>query len=313
MPESLTDIQLLLRRILSHPQRGATRREDLAMDIALKCVIAPVIFGAFLYFVSGIRMHRAAGMMLTFPALNGITLAFSPNALSLPSGMLPMIAVNGLLCLAFIQLFEVISSHLSQQWWIGKCLFFLGCAIWYGASRVMIPVPITWQPPFIGGYAVLAAAVTIVLWYHRPVAKAGGIRVPILDFLKDQKLWGRIGLFEGIFIAVLAFDHRGSTIFAGQLGAAPLLPLFGLAVIAEGTDPVQELKRVKISVLLGPIFAMSFVFVLAPRSALVDLIGALMMLLGAWTLCFLGIWLLSLVFQLIETRSQGPHTASPTQ
>jgi hypothetical protein len=283
------------------------------MDIAVKIVIAPIIFGAFLYFVSGIRMHRAAGMMLTFPALNGITLAFSPNALSLASGMLPMIAVNGLLCLAFIQLFEVISSHWPQQRWIGRYLFFLGCAIWYGASRMTIPVPITWQSPFIAGYAILAVAVTIVLWYNRPVAKAGGIRVPILNFLKDQKLWGRIGLFEGIFIAVLAFDHWGSTIFAGQLGAAPLLPLFGLAVIAEGTDPVQKLKRVKISILLGPIFAMSFVFVLAPRSALVDLIGALMMLLGAWMLCFLGIWLLSLAFQLIETRAQGPHTASATQ
>jgi hypothetical protein len=283
------------------------------MDIAVRIVIAPIIFGAFLYFVSGIRMHRAAGMMLTFPALNGITLAFSPNALNLASGMLPMIAVNGLLCLAFIELFEAISSHWPQQRWIGRYLFFLGCAIWYGASRMTIPVPITWQPPFIAGYAILAVAVTIVLWYNRPVAKAGEIRVPILNFLKDQRLWGRIGLFEGIFIAVLAFDHWGSTIFAGQLGAAPLLPLFGLAVIAEGKDPVQELKRVKISVLLGPIVAMSFVFVLAPRSALVDLIGALMMLLGAWMLCFLAIWLLSLAFHLIETRAQGPHTASATQ
>jgi hypothetical protein len=75
----------------------ALRCEDSAVDIAVKIVIAPIIFGAFLYFVSGIRMHRAAGMMLTFPALNGITLAFSPNALSLASGMLPMIAVNGVL------------------------------------------------------------------------------------------------------------------------------------------------------------------------------------------------------------------------
>jgi hypothetical protein len=283
------------------------------MDIAVRIVIAPINFGAFLYFVSGIRMHRAAGMMLTFPALNGITLAFSPNALSLASGMLPMIAVNGLLCLAFIELFEAISPHWPQQRWIGRYLFSLGCAIWYGASRMTTPVPITWQPPFIAGYAILAVAVTIVLWYNRPAAKAGGIRVPILNFLKDQRLWGRIGLFEGFFIAVLAFDHWGSTIFAGQLGAAPLLPLFGFAVIAEGKDPVQELKRVKISVLLGPIFAMSFVFVLAPRSALVDLIGALMTLLGAWMLCFLAIWLLSLAFHLIETRAQGPHTASATQ
>jgi hypothetical protein len=258
-------------------------------------------------------MHRAAGMMLTFPALNGITVAFSPNAPTLASGMLPMIAINGLLCLAFIEFFEVISSHWPQQRWTGRYLLFLGCPIWYGASRVTIPVPITWQPLFIAGYAILAVAITVVLWYNRPVAKAGGIRVPILNFLKDQKLWGRIGLFEGIFVAVLAFDHWGSTIFAGQLGAAPLLPLFGLAVIAEGTDPVQELKRVKISVLLGPIFAMSVVFVLAPRSALVDLFGALMMLLGAWMSCFLGIWFLSLAFQLIETRAQGPHTASATQ
>jgi hypothetical protein len=119
-------------------------------------------------------------------------------------------------CVSHSFKFEVISSHWPKQRWIGRYLFFLGCAIWYGASRMTIPVPITWQPPFIAGYAILAAAVTIVLWYNRPVAKAGGIRVPILNFLKDQKLWGRIGLFEGIFIAVLAFDHWGSTILPGN-------------------------------------------------------------------------------------------------
>jgi hypothetical protein len=77
--------------------------ELLTPELATKLLGGSAIFLAYLFFLEVVRdrMTGVAGMLLTFPTLNGIGLLFaqSPDAQSKASSMMPMIPLNGVLFL----------------------------------------------------------------------------------------------------------------------------------------------------------------------------------------------------------------------
>src|SRR5215471_10110029 len=73
------------------------------VQFLLKAVVGTCLFAVILWCAQSSN-PRAAGMLLTFPALNGLGLlmAESDNLHLMGRAMLPMIALNGLLCAAYI-------------------------------------------------------------------------------------------------------------------------------------------------------------------------------------------------------------------
>src|SRR5947208_14736460 len=73
------------------------------VPLILQAVVGTGLFTLILWCAQS-HNPRAAGMMLTFPALNGLGLltAESQDLHLMAQAMLPMIALNGLLCAAYI-------------------------------------------------------------------------------------------------------------------------------------------------------------------------------------------------------------------
>jgi hypothetical protein len=70
--------------------------------VLLRTAGGTLLFVAFLWMVR-VDDHRIAGMLLTFPMLNGIGLVSArANAKQLSKSMLPVIALNGLMCFLFV-------------------------------------------------------------------------------------------------------------------------------------------------------------------------------------------------------------------
>src|SRR5690349_5811211 len=81
----------------------------------LKALLGTGLFALILWCAQS-RHPRVAGMMLTFPALNGLGLltAESHNPHLMARAMLPMIALNGLLCATYIIAQRQLLSRLPQ-------------------------------------------------------------------------------------------------------------------------------------------------------------------------------------------------------
>src|SRR5262249_38057632 len=104
------------------------------MPFILKAVLGTCLFTLILWCAQSSN-PRVAGMMLTFPALNGLGLltAQSYDLDLMARAMLPMIALNGLLCATYITAQRQLLGrlpHLSPQvtvWTLlGACVVLWG-------------------------------------------------------------------------------------------------------------------------------------------------------------------------------------------
>jgi apolipoprotein N-acyltransferase len=114
----------------------------------------------------------------------------------------------------------------------------------------------------------------------------------------DKQTLRRTALFTVTLFAVLIASALGKNTIAGQLGAAPLLPLFALFTIATGDGALTKLKSSKVTVPLGPVFAMAFVSWFAEKVYQADVWHGLLAMIAGWSVCFISIvavnWFISL-------------------
>jgi hypothetical protein len=206
---------------------------------------------------------RIAGMMLTFPALNGMSLMLAPVADKRAMGraMLGSIALNGCNGLAFIALFWVAvrmgAAPREAAWPLAVTLFVPWLAACWVLGRVTPPT----ERGFVWGFVLLAPLVAAALWITCPGAT--GVALSHGELVSANAL--RILLFALAMALLLAVaDALGDAhALVGRLGAFPLLPLFSLATIAEAEAAVGpglgRLAVVAPAMLLGLLLAMAFV------------------------------------------------------
>jgi len=75
-------------------------------------------------------------------------------------------------------------------------------------------------------------------------------------FVSDHATRFRLGMFAALFLAMQLFALSDFASFAGQLGAAPILPLFALYFMGNDSS---VLRTALASVLIGPVIACGFV------------------------------------------------------
>ncbi len=275
------------------------------MIAILKIVAATLVFAGFLYLIDLARgkAAMAGGMLLTFPAVNGLTLLFAgtPSARVMSETMLPMIAFNGFMCLGFILAFSSLqrSTRFQKRPDVARWTLVVICTgVWIFVALATVPVHRAYQFYFVCSYLVVAAAM-IALNFQRERANAimparSSPREALARLLNPQTTL-RILLFVLTMSAVLLAGALGASGFVGVLGAAPLLPLFGLFALSKSDDSLAALRSLESTVLLGAVVAMAFVMGFSAVADPAHPLFGFLLLLAGWALCLLAIWLVSSV------------------
>ncbi len=236
--------------------------------ILLRTAGGTLLYVAFLWLVQ-IDDWRVAGMMLTFPMLNGMALVSARgNAGATGQSMVPVVTLNGAMCFLFT---------LALAWWetaranplaltLLATVLWICVYAWLETRNVIVPAR-TWTP-----YAALCVIASVALTYwlwpacvevvrSAPV-RAGGMAGVLED-------WLRILLFAISLLVVFGTAHfyRDAYAAIGRLGALPIVPLFGLYTVASAlaSDPaaVPKLETLRSMVPIGWMIALLFAVLLA--------------------------------------------------
>jgi len=237
-----------------------------------------VLLGTFVYaiiLVLAAPYSSAAGLMLTFPALNGLALLYAEqeNVSGMAKSMLWMPVVNGVLCASYIFLFLAL-AHIAYANWLALALLAFIAALWLGIvrqKRIRDGIPSERQKTyalvltFLGAILLIGAFLTID--GSGPTTTTPYATNVVQDAWRTISInWYKVALFAAAFAAFLVLSERLKLSDAAQgiLAGLPLVPFGGLVSIAGyGGDisaRIAALKGMGVGVWLGPAVAIWFVF-----------------------------------------------------
>ena len=281
-----------------------------------KFVLATLLFIGYRYVASRSRgwLKDASGMMLTFPAVNGIGFVAADTApLEMAGAMLPMIALNGALAFFMISLLlskvdDAAPRPIRQA--RARVLASTGAAIWLVFAFVLY-----WQqlyvPPsaFLWATAAYAVLGTFV-WGCSTAPAADGLSRPVSPFWATEKKSIRTFMLLLLILLVATYAGANHTAIA-QLSAMPLLPLLGLCAAAQQDDWLETLQLSKRTVLLGPVVAMTFAACipnyLRLSGALEDTMHNMLVVAVGWLACLAIIAVISVLDHGLKGRSELPR------
>lgn len=246
---------------------------------------------------------NAAGLMLTFPALNGLGFLYAERS-SIPDmarSMLFMPVVNGGLCAAYIYAFLYL-ERLAPGPWLGWLLLGPTVLAWrliVTTRTIRNGVPDSRRIPYAAAAVVVGA---LAVWIadasnsgfpaHQPAHPDGFLQSALQTIATN---WFKIVLFVVGVVALLYFSERVSDSFRGVLAGLPLVPFGGLLSIAIMPPPDRApiFRGMGIGIWLGPAIAILFVLAIstyfsrrAPlRSPLGDFLVRFAAVVGGWSAC----------------------------
>jgi hypothetical protein len=263
---------------------------------------------------------HAAGLMLTFPALNGLAFFFAeqPSIGPMARSMLWLPVINGSLCAAFMVVFLRLLGHVNETALAGS-LALAVVAAW---------ILIAFRPQVIGGiperrqlpYAIICTLAGLLLVALAHVLLPGVHFGPADSSIFSWQSIDRTILSSGMKIVLFALalavflaattDRRVPDGVRGVLAGLPLVPFGALFSVAALSDlDAKEQQRVfenmLRSVALSPAVAIWFIYgfsrylksrVIVSSSKL-DGLNRFASLIVAWTLC--GLMIASLSWALI--------------
>ena len=258
-------------------------------------------------------LPAAAGLMLTFPALNGLAFLYSEDerAAAIARSMLWMPAINGVLCAGYISVFALVATVRSATL-VAWGLVGLDVALWLACvsrERVRKGVAREHQLAFVVAMTVigvvLAAGGAFEAAYlagadlHSQIAPGSDGANWIAAALGRSQL--KIGLFAlalVIFFSSIAFLPISDST-RGILSGLPLVPIGGLVAIAGDAGisldaRLHVLRGMMSGVWLGPAVAAWFILVLSRffgtraklRSPVGDRLVRAVSLLAGWGAAF---------------------------
>jgi hypothetical protein len=265
---------------------GVAARAAIASKMkTLGSLASRVVIGTGIYVVIialAAPLPTAAGLMLTFPALNGLAFYFSEDerATAVAKTMLWMPIVNGALCAAYILLFVFLAEATSPTA-VGWSLLPIAAVLWYAwvsRDHVRAGIDPSLQLRFaiaatlVGG--VLAAA-TLLVFAHLGVSPPriasafdSADHGHIVDAIARGKL--KIALFALTLWVLVAgiqyFPISDST--RGILAGLPVVPFGGLVSVAGDASIGADARRAAFlgmiaSVWLGPPIAVWYILVVS--------------------------------------------------
>ena len=209
------------------------------------------------------RYHdkRIAGVLLTFPILNGIGILTGGDPLAVANSIYVVVVVNGLLlfvAIRFVDVLPPLPPGLSANATLAARLI-VWTALWaVGAWSV-----VTWRDSLPGpgvlitAQCVFAALVGGLAWRAPRKAEHAPARVPFLTFWSSAAGRTRLALFTLCCIALLVAANSWESKWVGMLSALPLPGLFAVATLSV-LEARKDFAVIGDSVLFGPIFVIAF-------------------------------------------------------
>jgi hypothetical protein len=224
-------------------------------------------------------LPAAAGLMLTFPALNGLAFYFSENerAAAIAKTMFFMPIVNGALCAAYVALFLLLARVLPPTE-VGWGLLVAAALAWYAwvsrrhvragiapAAQAKLAIATT-----LAGIALATATIlALVRLGALPTGEASAAVPASVSWIANALARGelKIALFAvtlAVFVVAIHFFPMGDST-RGILAGLPIVPFGGLLSIGvdSALDPhvrVATYLGMASGVWLGPPIAMWFIF-----------------------------------------------------
>jgi hypothetical protein len=278
-------------------------------------------------------LPAAAGLMLTFPALNGLAFFYSDDAsaASIARSMFWMPVVNGVLCAAYVVLFLFLGKTLAPASFASGLLVAI-IVVWFAwvtrrvvrggigpDSQLKFAVAST-----LAGFLLAAAAMLVLRHLEMsPLRPVPGTCPPGIDrifaVIEGSEL--KIAMFAitlSIFAAAVQY-WRISDSTRGILAGLPIVPFGGLVSVAADASATADARSqiflgMAGSIWLGPAVAMWLIYGLSrhlstrskaspPRADALERFGAL--LLG-WALTFSAIVALAVAIEFA-----GSHFVAP--
>jgi hypothetical protein len=292
----------------------------------IKLPLALLVFLLVAY--AGTVSKRVAGVLFTFPILNGIAIIASPDPVTVADAIYPLVIFN---CVLFAIVISFAHSLPRVDALPRRSRLLVRVIVWAAAWLVGAYL-ITDVRQQIFGAAVLFVGALIVAfafmhlcWSQTSdtprVPDGGGVTYHSRGFasfwLNSTGLW-RIVLFALaygclVFVSRAALDEK----WVGMASALPLPGLFALAALIDDSDAAErtQLLPMRDTVFLGPLLVIPFNWAFSHILAAYlppDLVLARYLLLFAmWAVAALAV--LRLVPRLSTTLDRLVSPASPTR
>ena len=232
------------------------------MAPAIALALVKLLLSVGIFAVTGYlgRFHdkRIAGVLLTFPILNGIGILTGGDPLVVANSIYAVVVVNGLLLFMAIRFVGVLPAGASANATLASRLI-VWTLIWaVGAFSV-----VNWRDALPGPAGLLAfqcalvALVVMVGWRAPRKAEQAPARVPFVAFWSSPAGRTRIALFTLCCIALLAAANSWESKWLGMLSALPLPGLFAVATLSV-LEPRKDFAVIGDSVLFGPVLVIAF-------------------------------------------------------
>ena len=246
------------------------------LRIALRVAAGTLVYAGIV--AAAAVLPAAAGLMLTFPAINGLAFFFSADAkaASMARTMLWMPIVNGLLCALYMLVLLALGTRSSTAL-AGWLLLFLVVALWYACvSRKTVMEGIA--PQYQLAYSIAATLIGAVFVIVAVALSGHPGAVPHDAYAAGRENWGwvieamlrsklKIVLFAvalSAFIVAEAYLPI-SDAARGVLAGLPIVPFGGLVSIAGdpgmgAAERIHIIRGMMISVWLGPALGIWFIY-----------------------------------------------------
>ena len=204
---------------------------------------------------------RIAGVLLTFPILNGIGILTGGDPLAVANSIYAVVVVNGILLFMAIRFVEAPPpppADLSANAKLAALLI-VWTLLWAAGAwsvvnwRDSLPGPAV----LITAQCGLAALVAALAWRAPRKADRVPDRVPFLAFWFSPAGRARLALFTLCCIALLVAANSWESKWVGMLSALPLPGLFAVATLSV-LEARKDFAVIGDSVLFGPIFVIAF-------------------------------------------------------
>ncbi len=281
------------------------------MISALDVIKLALGLAAFVFIVVvGGRNKRIAGVLLTFPVMNGVALLTSPDPFRVADAIALLVVFNTVLFWAAVMTLRFVPP--GQERFAPLALLVCRVTVWTLAWCAAAYALTDSRDRFPRGMVLFALAlafaigVAMFLW-KRPPQPEPKRATPTL--MSGRLSWAvRIVLFLAVYASLLYTAHHVSDQkWTGMASSLPIIGFFGLAYLSTQNSAAQ-VQPIRDTILLGPLlvipFNWSFASAIAatPRGPL----GAFHIaeLLAAWAIALaLVFWLVPAIEGFMDRRA----------
>ncbi len=275
------------------------------------------------------RSPRAAGMMLTFPTLNGLVLLMAGQAAmeDAASAMLLMPPINAAMWAFYFAGFGPLVDRRMPPAGVSGILMGIGVSGWLVLVAAITygkwGVPTGWQWTYVCAVLVGGVFLTLALSREPPLALLSAPAKPqsLITLLARYRV--RIAVFALTLAAIATMDRLGaSPALLGAVAGAPLVAMFGMQTLAADSATPLAARRASFATMAGGLWlgpGIAIVFVAGYWRALAALstlhsglayhVAGAVLLLAGWGLCLLTIWFVSLLLHRHALRSPASRTS----